>query len=57
MIIVIPTWHSQPQYQILLEITIKNPVLLATHPKALLSPEGKCPNSERVTETGDIVDN
>ena len=41
MIIVTSAWQSQSWYSILLEMTIKNPILMPSHPKFLLSPEGK----------------
>ena len=41
MIIATSAWQSQSWYPILLKMTIKNPILVPSHPKFLLSPEGK----------------
>ena len=40
VVIVTPTWHSQPWYPTLLEMVVDTPVLLPKTPRLLLSPRG-----------------
>jgi hypothetical protein len=40
LVLITPTWHTQPWYGMILNMIIAQPILLPTHPRLLLSPTG-----------------